>query len=93
MGLIERDYEADAPAPTPLTQWQKLEQFVDGLNNGAPKSVQYKVLFLGRHGEGVHNVAERQYGRKSWDVSFVKRPEVLKIMLMKLKGLLGKAGG
>jgi len=31
-------------------------------------NVQYKVLFLGRHGEGVHNVAERRYGTKAWDV-------------------------
>jgi hypothetical protein len=26
------------------------------------------VLFLGRHGEGVHNVAEKRYGTKAWDV-------------------------
>jgi hypothetical protein len=26
------------------------------------------VLFLGRHGEGYHNVAEAKYGTAAWDV-------------------------
>ncbi|KAJ5290284.1 uncharacterized protein N7443_010537 [Penicillium atrosanguineum] len=35
--------------------------------NSDKTDVQYKVLFLGRHGEGVHNVAERRYGTQAWD--------------------------
>ncbi|KAJ5647925.1 hypothetical protein N7490_004297 [Penicillium lividum] len=49
------------------TQWQKFIQAVNELNNLGGESVQYKVLFLGRHGEGVHNVAERRYGTEAWD--------------------------
>jgi broad specificity phosphatase PhoE len=30
--------------------------------------VAFKVLFLGRHGEGWHNVAEAKYGTEAWDV-------------------------
>jgi broad specificity phosphatase PhoE len=30
--------------------------------------VQYKVLFMGRHGEGYHNVAEAYYGTPAWNV-------------------------
>lgn len=38
------------------------------LNAESEDSVQYKVLFMGRHGEGVHNVAEAFYGTEAWDV-------------------------
>ena len=31
--------------------------------------MQYKVLYLGRHGEGYHNVAESYYGTPAWNVS------------------------
>ncbi|KAJ5645082.1 hypothetical protein N7507_011093 [Penicillium longicatenatum] len=49
------------------TQWQKFIQSINELNNLGEGSVQYKVLFLGRHGEGIHNVAERRYGKAAWD--------------------------
>jgi hypothetical protein len=28
----------------------------------------YKVLFMGRHGEGFHNAAESYYGTPAWNV-------------------------
>jgi len=37
------------------------------LNSTCSESISYKVLFLGRHGEGYHNVAELKYGQKAWD--------------------------
>ncbi|KAJ5266868.1 hypothetical protein N7478_009676 [Penicillium angulare] len=49
------------------TQWKKFIQDIQELNNLGGGSVQYKVLFLGRHGEGIHNVAEKRYGTKAWD--------------------------
>jgi broad specificity phosphatase PhoE len=42
---------------------------VRGLNEAAGDGAAYKVLFLGRHGQGWHNVAESKYGTKAWDVS------------------------
>jgi hypothetical protein len=43
---------------------------VRALNAQAGPDVQYKVLYMGRHGEGFHNVAESWYGTDAWDVSF-----------------------
>jgi broad specificity phosphatase PhoE len=34
------------------------------------------VLFLGRHGQGWHNVAEAKYGTKAWDVCFPPSPSL-----------------
>lgn len=38
------------------------------MNKQAPAGTSYRLLFLGRHGEGDHNVAEAFYGTKAWDV-------------------------
>ncbi|EPE29330.1 Phosphoglycerate mutase-like protein [Glarea lozoyensis ATCC 20868] len=65
-GLIERSYEGQAEE-SQKTQWEKFELEVARLNRESDDSVQYKVLFLGRHGEGYHNVAEAFYGTKDWD--------------------------
>lgn len=37
------------------------------LASSAPQGTSYKVLFLGRHGQGWHNVAESKYGTAAWD--------------------------
>lgn len=37
------------------------------MNSTCSESISYKVLYLGRHGEGSHNVAELKYGTKAWD--------------------------
>jgi broad specificity phosphatase PhoE len=50
-----------------LTQWQRFANVVSSLNAKAPKNVDYKVLFLGRHGEGWHNAAESYYGTPAWN--------------------------
>jgi len=57
-GLRNRTY-SDLPASsTSLTQWQQFDKEVQKLNAKADKDTVYKVLFLGRHGEGYHNAAE-----------------------------------
>ena len=33
-----------------------------------------KVLFLGRHGQGWHNIAESKYGTNAWDVCYSSSP-------------------
>jgi hypothetical protein len=38
------------------------------LNNKSGENESVKVMFLGRHGQGWHNVAETKYGTKAWDV-------------------------
>lgn len=70
-GLIPRAYPTDADlGPDPKTTWERFAHHVRTLNaQSADPNVRYKVLFLGRHGEGYHNVAEREYGTEEWDVS------------------------
>lgn len=70
-GLIKRDYETDKVIdPDHIkSQWQRFAYYVKTLNNTAAASTQYKILFLARHGQGYHNVAERLYGTPAWNVS------------------------
>ncbi|KAJ5692944.1 hypothetical protein N7462_002367 [Penicillium macrosclerotiorum] len=66
-GLISRAYDSTPEDHQNDTQWQRFAQHIQSLNSTAGPQTRYKVLFLGRHGEGVHNVAERRYGTKAWD--------------------------
>lgn len=50
------------------TQWQRFENEVKRLNEASIPDVQYKVLYIARHGQGVHNVAERKHTRPAWNV-------------------------
>jgi len=50
-------------------QWLKLNKYIRYLNEHADAKTQFKVLYLGRHGQGYHNVAEAKYGTAAWDVS------------------------
>ncbi|KAF2119226.1 histidine phosphatase superfamily [Lophiotrema nucula] len=65
-GLIERSYETDGDAAEE-TQWKRFEKLVRHMDEKSEDGVQYKVLFLGRHGQGWHNVAETKYGTEAWD--------------------------
>ncbi|KAL4783002.1 histidine phosphatase superfamily [Aspergillus varians] len=70
-GLLDRTYDADKLATQTgsknLTQWQRFHRQLEHLNEKAPKHVSYKLLFLGRHGEGWHNAAEDFYGTPAWN--------------------------
>ncbi|KAL4905897.1 hypothetical protein BDW74DRAFT_152249 [Aspergillus multicolor] len=68
-GLLDRPYESDSlhPSNKNLTQWQRFHAHLQYLNAQAPSHVQYKLLFLGRHGEGWHNAAEDYYGTPAWN--------------------------
>ncbi|OXV06394.1 hypothetical protein Egran_05838 [Elaphomyces granulatus] len=68
-GLINQSYSNtdDSSAATPWERFYK--EVVVRLNQDSPAKIQYKVLFLGRHGEGWHNAAESFYGTPAWNVS------------------------
>lgn len=70
-GLINRSYDGDAEYDPghKKTQWQRFGHHVFRLNRESGKNVQYKVLYMARHGEGFHNVAESFYGTPAWNVS------------------------
>lgn len=67
-GLINRTYSSDGSLHhRNFTQWQRFEHQITVLNHAAPHDIQYKLLFLGRHGEGFHNAAEAFYGTPAWN--------------------------
>ncbi|KAI5197062.1 phosphoglycerate mutase family protein [Aureobasidium subglaciale] len=68
-GLIDQVYPSDDTLEdaSGKTQWQRFEHYIHELNKNASPGVEYKVLYLGRHGQGYHNVAETRYGTKLWD--------------------------
>ncbi|ODO04556.1 hypothetical protein I350_05160 [Cryptococcus amylolentus CBS 6273] len=47
-------------------RWTNLKASLKKLQDEAPEGVQYKVLFLGRHGQGWHNFGNAKYG-DDWD--------------------------
>ncbi|CAL1713864.1 unnamed protein product [Somion occarium] len=53
-------------------RWKTFQSAIGCLNAEAPGGVSYKVCFLGRHGEGWHNVAEAKYGTEAWDAYWSK---------------------
>ena len=67
-GLINRTYPSDPTLHRPnATQWQRFKHQVTQLNHQAPRGIQYKVLYLGRHGDGYHNAAQAYYGTPAWN--------------------------
>ncbi|KAH7093722.1 histidine phosphatase superfamily [Paraphoma chrysanthemicola] len=65
-GLIERKYDTDRPDDK-QEQWKRFEKFVRHFASGVKEHESVKVLWLGRHGQGWHNVAESKYGTHAWD--------------------------
>ncbi|PWY96516.1 phosphoglycerate mutase family protein [Aspergillus sclerotioniger CBS 115572] len=76
-GLIPRSYPTDTTT-TPETKtkspWERFAHHIRSLNDTSDENTCYKVLFLGRHGEGYHNVAEREYGTVEWDKHYSLLP-------------------
>ncbi|KAH0492086.1 hypothetical protein TgHK011_007053 [Trichoderma gracile] len=70
-GLINRTYPTDARFDPHhrKTQWERFAHYVESLNSECRKEDKstYKVLFMGRHGEGWHNTAESFYGTPAWN--------------------------
>lgn len=54
---------------TPGKTWKQFEDHVNYLQEKAPENVRYKVLYLARHGQGVHNFAELKYGAE-WETKW-----------------------
>lgn len=50
-----------------MKSWEKIFEELDELNEKADDSTAYKLFFLGRHGQGYHNLANLKYGEKEWN--------------------------
>ncbi|KAI1481209.1 phosphoglycerate mutase-like protein [Daldinia eschscholtzii] len=69
MGLIERSYGTDAAFDPKgeKSQWERFVRYLEFLNENARGGVQYKLIFLIRHGQGYHNLKEAEVGRQQWE--------------------------
>lgn len=47
--------------------WLTGRRKITELNKKADKHTTYKVVYIARHGEGYHNVAESFYGSPAWN--------------------------
>lgn len=68
LGLIKREYPTDAEYDPnrEKTQWERFKFYLTQLNQEDPEHKIYKLLFVIRHGQGVHNVKEEEIGREEW---------------------------
>ncbi|KAF2133753.1 phosphoglycerate mutase-like protein [Dothidotthia symphoricarpi CBS 119687] len=74
-GLINRSYDTDSKAENEQENpWPRFERYTRHINAAAQDGESIKVLFLGRHGQGWHNVAEAKYGTKAWDCYYSTLP-------------------
>lgn len=47
--------------------WKDTVRHLEDLNSGSDEDTVYKIVFLARHGQGVHNVAHDMYGDDAWN--------------------------
>ncbi|OAV94919.1 hypothetical protein PTTG_26809 [Puccinia triticina 1-1 BBBD Race 1] len=48
-------------------RWIRFKQQIELLSKNSPRHVKHKVIFIARHGQGFHNLAESKYGTPMWD--------------------------
>ena len=51
-----------------LQRYGKNGEYADFMNTFEPTKKWYKVFYIVRHGQGVHNVKETEVGREEWNV-------------------------
>jgi hypothetical protein len=51
-GLLDRGYDTDDPSDKASTRWERFERYVDALIESSDANTKYKVIYVGRHGEG-----------------------------------------
>lgn len=70
LGLIPcQRYPSDNPDAPDQKDWVRLAAYVRWLNEKSSENVEYKVLYLTRHGLGVHNKKHAEVGTEEWNVS------------------------
>ncbi|KAL8826890.1 MAG: hypothetical protein Q9191_003525, partial [Dirinaria sp. TL-2023a] len=75
-GLINRSYPNELNISGKKhnpTQWQRFAREVSYLNLHAPSDTEYKILYMGRHGDGLHNDAQAYYGTPAWNCYYSVR--------------------
>jgi hypothetical protein len=68
LGLLDRDYNETVDTSGAKPGWTRFASYVQCLNAKVETGVAYKVLFIVRHGRGVHNVVMDEVGSAKWKV-------------------------
>jgi hypothetical protein len=74
LGLVEKLYGIGdsnqnwTPEEIARTQWSRFLMYADFMNTIEPGRKSYKIFYIVRHGQGVHNVKETEVGREEWNV-------------------------
>lgn len=71
MGLMGKQLSS-AEEKVRAEQWSSFSQHIQDLDDSSPATTRYKLLYLARHGQGVHNVAESTYGTAKWESHYAK---------------------
>ncbi|KAH8680941.1 histidine phosphatase superfamily [Xylariales sp. PMI_506] len=70
LGILERRYDLAGSASLRLgegpPQWARFADYIDRLNSQSPDGVCYKLIYVIRHGRGVHNVVMEEVGSEAW---------------------------
>ncbi|KAH8730910.1 histidine phosphatase superfamily [Phaeosphaeriaceae sp. PMI808] len=81
LGLLDRSYPTDDNSDNGRgtqdpnnTQWNRFIRYLTHLNQTDPENKQYKLFYIVRHGQGVHNVKEKEVGREEWERHIAKLP-------------------
>jgi hypothetical protein len=78
LGLMSRSYPTDDNSRTgedqqdahvTSTQWTRFLRYIHYLDQENPANKRYKLFYIVRHGQGLHNVKETDVGREEWNVS------------------------
>ena len=68
LGIIQDcEYDTKPLPPDSQSQWQRLENHVTHLNKHGGSNESYKVIYVVRHGDSVHNAVMRAVGGQ-WKV-------------------------
>jgi hypothetical protein len=77
LGLLGRSYPSDdeywakqggSPGDPAHSKWPRFQHYLTYLNAKNPGQEKYKMLYIVRHGQGVHNVVKEEVGRDEWNV-------------------------
>lgn len=52
---------------SPTYSWENLQDHINALNRAADSLTSYKLIYIARHGQGYHNLAETTYGTPAWN--------------------------
>ncbi|KAH8205545.1 hypothetical protein TruAng_000251 [Truncatella angustata] len=68
LGLLDRAYDGeDTHDANESARWARFANYVQRLNSQSKDGESYKVLFLIRHGFGVHNQVMEKVGSQAWN--------------------------